>query len=420
MYNERISCPTQTRFSLIGQHPGRRGRGHLFVTRFPPTTNSVPTHSPPQGPGELEMTISRAPVYDASLEYVAANLSVIPIAPNPTKRPAYGVLPVVGEWPDGRPRRGWAPLKSRWPTQTELRSWFNGWGCSPGVAVVCGRISGGLEAIDVDSNEHAEPWLSQVRQQCPVLVDRLVLVQTPRPGLHAYYRCPEMGGNKKLAQTIRVDESTGAKETKTIIETRGEGGYALIPPTPSYCHPSGRAYEYLTSRTLVNVETISIEDRDLLFQIARSFSSTPPPPQRPRQESIPRRPVDRRRPGDDFNVRADWAELLARHDWTLSHVASEGVQHWTRPDKAEGTSATVDYYGSDLLHVFTSNALPLEQDSAYTKFSFLTLMEFDGDFQAAAQALQQQGYGQQPLRPARTGRQGRRRHSSRRNRRRRR
>ena len=55
-----------------------------------------------------------------------------------------------------------------------------------------------------------------------------------------------MPGNQKLALGWRdeVDATTGeiTRKKKTLIETRGEGGYALIPPSPPECHPAHREY----------------------------------------------------------------------------------------------------------------------------------------------------------------------------------
>jgi hypothetical protein len=274
-----------------------------------------------------------------------------------------------------------------------------------GIAVVCGRVSRNLEVIDIDSAEYATPWLHQVSARAPRLLEKLILVQTPRPGLHIYYRCPVIGGSEKLA-AIAVPSETGEVAcSKCVIETRGEGGYAIIPPTPARCHPTGRPYTYCASQTLVDVQTITPDERAVLFEIARSFHA---PPDRLRAVPVrttPPRQCDRRLPGNDFNHRSTWEELLVQHGWSLSHAATDGVQHWTRPGKSEGTSATVDYASNDLLHVFTSNASPLEQDTSYTKFGFLVLMEYAGDFEAAARALRQQGFGQQNLPAGRRERQ---------------
>lgn len=340
------------------------------------------------------MTLLINQIWSTAKECVGANLSVIPIEANQTKRPARGLLPQTGKWPDGSARHGWGPFQRRLPSEEELNSMFNSWCSSVGIAVVCGRVSGGLEAIDIDSSEYAEPWLDELRRRSPDLLEKLVLVRTPRPGLHAYYRCSEISGNEKLAQKILIDQVTTNSEVKTIIETRGEGGYALIPPTPGHCHPTGRTYEYLTSRTLVDVQEISVQERALLFEVSRSFHETS------RRQPTLVRPVtvlrvpDLRNPVDDFNANADWNELLVRHGWLLSHRDPDGKEHWTRPGKTEGTSATLNYGGNGLFHVFSSNAEPLESERSYTKFHFVVVMEYQGNFKLAKLALRRLGFGQ--------------------------
>ena len=68
------------------------------------------------------------------------------------------------------------------------------------------------------------PYYELVEAVAPGLVSRLVIVQTPSNGRHLYYRCPVIEGNQQLALNAR---------RQTMIETRGEGGYALIPSSPA-------------------------------------------------------------------------------------------------------------------------------------------------------------------------------------------
>lgn len=332
-------------------------------------------------------------IQKVAFDYVNSGLSILPIGQE--KRPVWRLLPETGTLHcDGNPKRGWFMLKSRRPTPDELRTWYPADLQPPGIGVICGQVSGNLEVIDIDSWDYVEPWLNQLRQRAPDLPNKLVMVRTPRPGLHCYYRSPEIAGNQKLAQ-IPDPTADNPNHLKTIIETRGEGGYAVVPPSPCYCHPTYRPYEYVNGKTLTELTTLTESERNLLVEVSRSFdqtpertSSRPETPQPPAQ-----RAWDRSRPGDDFDYEVPWDELLEKHGWTYSHL-SEGVHHWTRPGKTEGTSATVDYGGHDLLHVFTSNAPPLENDKSYSKFAFYTLMEHDGDFSEAAKALREQGYGQ--------------------------
>jgi len=64
-------------------------------------------------------------------------------------------------------------------------------------------VSSDLEAIDVDSDLLIDPWLHKVRAEAESLLSKLVIVRTPRPGLHVYYRCPAIGRNTKLVSPER-------------------------------------------------------------------------------------------------------------------------------------------------------------------------------------------------------------------------
>lgn len=97
-------------------------------------------------------------------------------------------------------------------------------------------------------------------------------------------------------------------------------------------------------------------------------------------------------PGEDFNRRATWHEILEPHGWTW-HNSVDGVDQWTRPGKTSGISATTNALGTDRLHVFSTNAAPFQAGESYHKFAALTLLEFGGDYSAAARELLARGYG---------------------------
>jgi putative DNA primase/helicase len=325
--------------------------------------------------------------------YVAAGLSPIPITVDGEKRPLWTVLPEV-QRPDGQLKPSWKPYQTRLPTPDELRRFFVFQFWPPGIAVVCGAVSGGLEVIDFDDYSLVQPWADLVAQHNASILPRLVFSQTPRPGLHCFYRCPTIERNQKLAERFLLDPQTGVAKLKALIETRGEGGYCVVPPSSGGVHPSGRPYVFLNGRDLTMVPTITAAERAILMAAARSFNVAPVRP--PRLLHQRRRPTSGPlgdRPGDHFNYRTDWGDLLRRHKWSLSSVDADGTEHWCRPGKSGGTSATLGYEGSDVLYVFSSNAAPLEQETGYTKFSFLTHMEYRGDFTAAALALRAKGYG---------------------------
>jgi putative DNA primase/helicase len=325
------------------------------------------------------LTLKSLPPSPARLQearrLLAAGLSVIPILPDGTKRP-------------GVP---WKSYQSRLPTDVEIVRWFHSG--TMGLAVIGGAVSGFVEILDFDVRDLFVPWRVIVEERCPGLVERLPLSKTPSDGRHLFYRCQGIEGNLKLAQRLRFN---GRPET--LIETRGRGGYAIIPPSPAACHPLKLPYVLLCG-DLTAIPTITRQERAILLDAARSFNEYVLPPHI--ITSVSSRgaiQVKRDRPGDVFNAQAEWRDILEPHGWLP--IGQRGdLTLWKRPGKREaGCSATTNYAASDLLYVFTTNGDPFEPHTAYTKFAAYALLQHGGDFHAAARALARQGYGQPPHR----------------------
>jgi putative DNA primase/helicase len=335
--------------------------------------------------------------FEAARAYVRAGLSLIPIRADGTKMPAFELLPRVWDAQAGKYRRPWSGYRARRPTPAEVRAWFWDSVGEYGMAVLGGAVSGNLEIADLDNWGVVAPWTKLVEQKAPGLLERLVRVKTPRPGMHVYYRCPVIAGNQKLARI--PDPEHDNEKPKTIIEVKGEGGYCLAAPSPAACHKSGRCYTFIGGKDLTAVPTITPEERQILLDCGRALNRWDGPK---RQPYVPRPRADAGgrldRPGDDYNRKAAWGDILQPYGWSYAGKAGDGVDHWTRPGKKHGTSATTNFGGSDLLFVFSSNGDPFEEMTAYTKFHAYALLEHDGDFSSAAQALRKQGYG----RPYRT------------------
>lgn len=326
---------------------------------------------------------SQAAIYEAAKAYLAAGLSVMPIAADGTKQP------------DSRRLARWKVYTQQRPTPATLYDWFQ-FGGPCGMAVIGGSISGGqggygLEIIDFDTADLFEPWAELVEQVVPGLWQRLVRVQSPRPGVHVYYRCSEYGGSTKLACTGEVD-GNGRQTRKTLIELKGEGGYCLVPPSPKTCHPSHRLYRLAEgSLPLTAIPVITPDERSVLLEQARSFNAWVEAPRVARSVVAPATD-NQGLPGEDFNERGSWEDILEPHGWKL--VGDRGqVQDWCRPGKDSGISATTNYEGSGVLYVFSSNAYPFEEGQSYRKFRAYALLNHGGDFTGAARALRRKGYG---------------------------
>ena len=310
--------------------------------------------------------------FEFAQAYLGAGFSVIPCLQG-QKWPAGHLLPKV----DGSPT--WSMFQERPPTLEELHAWFVTEGADA-IAILGGRVSGNLEILDFDDPEILNSWEARVRAHDPDLLSYLPLVQTPSGGWHVYYQAPEIAGNQKLA----VDP---AQDKPTLIETRGEGGYVLAPPSAGYV---------LQRDALIRVPTLTVVEREVLLSAARAFDERPTEPEieKPvRRRRLARRPRLGVLPGEDFNRRGDVHTLLHRHGWRLAR-SDDRQEYWRRPGKRRSWSATLlDDSDRRWFYNFSANAPGLEPDEAYTPFGLYATLEHGGDFSAAAKVLKREGYG---------------------------
>lgn len=173
---------------------------------------------------------------DHALRYLAAGLSIIPMKAG-TKQPAFRLLPRVCVLAERAERAAakklldkpiWEPYATVPPTEDEVRAWFKHPGTN--IAIVGGRVSGGLCIFDfdVDADATYARWCARVGS----IATALPTVKTGK-GYHVYFRCASPGGN----QTLALDE-----DEQVLIQTRGEHGYVLAPPS---VHPSGATYRMI-------------------------------------------------------------------------------------------------------------------------------------------------------------------------------
>jgi hypothetical protein len=329
--------------------------------------------------------------YDAARALAAAGLSVIPVALDGTKAPAWAVLPRVPD-PD-RPDRmkpTWKPFQERIADRDELQRWF---ARSPlGVAVVGGAVSGGAECLDLDNREVAAAFLGELRAEDPDLFAKLHREETPN-GLHLWYRCGEVAGNTKLAEKPDGHDDRGRPKTKTLIETRGEGGYAVVAGSPDAVHSSGVPYRHVGGPPLTDLAELTVAERNLLLRLAMSFDRTDE-----RHKAGPADPRDdagELSPADDYDTRGPSFDTLLP-DATFQNPGRD-KGNVRRPDKERGYSGTVGHCrgrrGEPLLKVFSTNWHPFEAGRCYGRFHVLRLTRFDKDGAECMRWLRSQGFG---------------------------
>lgn len=315
------------------------------------------------------------PYLSTALCALQAGVSVVPPRQDGSKRP-------VGAWKHFQQER---------PDEEQVRAWYtNG---RTGVGVVLGVVSGGLEMFEFDAPMMDEFIAAAVRAGLRELVARIAAGYseiTPGGGVHWFYRCAEVGGNTKLARRPEPTP-TNHHGVKVLIETRGDGGFGIVAPSNGAVHPSGRAYE-LHSGGWDSIVTITPEEREALFDLARSFDQMPR--SLPVAEAIAPPSADSYvgdKPGTRFNQQTTWAEVLEPHGWRVVYT-HDGVTYWRRPGKDSGISASTGYGGSDLLYVFSTSTV-FDAERSYDRFGAYAVLEHGGDFRAAGRALVQSAPG---------------------------
>jgi hypothetical protein len=241
---------------------------------------------------------------------------------------------------------------------------------------------GNLENIDVDEKYGAGTavgFLALIEAVNADLYSRLRIHRTPSGGLHILYRGdkPFGQGNQKLAV------KAGCKEA--CIETRGEGGYFLIPPAPGYSVVQDNP-----------VPVITLEERNLLIELARSMDER----KAPVTLYKPAKAADSiyaLNPFADFDQRGDIDEVLLRHGWSQLFTRGK-YSYYTRPGKANGVSATYNHE-TGIFYVFSSSTI-LEPNRGYRKATLLAELDFGGDKTETKVFLESSGYGRMKPRVA--------------------
>lgn len=315
------------------------------------------------------------PVLIRALEFYLEDIVPLPVMRHRQKAPA---VP------------SWTQYQKEFPSKEQVLEWF---AKADGVGVLCGEISGNLLMIELEGRAATLVTIDLLNHKAKEngilhLFERLnngYVERSPSGGLHWLLRSEgKVPGNEKFAR--RVDENG---VISVLSETRGEGGFVVTAPTSGVCHPSGNGWHIIKG----SPATIPVFLEDEVDSLRELFISLDEMPKPEYQEPILRnRVAGQILPGDDFNARNSWDQVLIPDGWTKLGTDSAGKTEWRRPGKDFGISATTNYQGNDLLHIFTSS-VALDSDRSYSKFAYLALTKFGGDFNACANSLRQQGYG---------------------------
>jgi hypothetical protein len=316
----------------------------------------------------------------AALEFLLAGVNVVPVREDGSKAPA-GL---------------WKQAQTDMTTPEHLVTWAT---TAQGFGIITGKVSGNLEMLELEGRAVAAGILDEARElahkaEIGDIWDKLqstYIEMTPSGGIHWLYRIEgDVPGNTKLAQRPGANDNP-----ECWIETRGEGGFVIVAPSGGTVHPSGKPWVRLEGKTPKDIVTFTEAERQELHLLFMLFDEMPV--QEEIVRSITTKVTDGNlSPGDDYNARTTWDELLIPAGWKKIMTMRSGETQWTRPGKDFGISATTGRTESDNLYVF-STSTQFEQEKPYSKWAVFTLFNFgslsEDAFKQSTKALRGQGYG---------------------------
>lgn len=323
-------------------------------------------------------------VWSQVTAYLDAGLSIIPVRDK-------AEIVNGNKYEPKTPYYKWREYQERHITREELWELMDEKDTTA-IAVVCGKISGNLEIIDVDVKYKPgidAVLLTDIKKFYPQLFSRLRIHRSRSGGLHFLYFISggKVPGNMKLAGREATQEEVQAQIDKGVkrpnkeinfLETRGEGGYALIPPS--------MGYEVHTDNP---IPVITWEERCSLIALCQTYNEVvkeaPKPKPTKSQDSY-----YSENPFEHFNNTADPTELAEMFGWKFSHENQRFIWY-TRPGKTSGVSMS---WNKDkrIYFVFTSST-ELQPNRGYHASTLLAELRHGGDKKATYKDLVDRGYG---------------------------
>jgi hypothetical protein len=249
------------------------------------------------------------------------------------------------------------------------------------IGIACGLVSDGFYCIDFDRHQgqELEPIFNEFFQFAAIkdFINRglITCAKTPSGGFHAYLKTPH-----DIKGTVISKYTDG----NTMIEMRGKGQYCASPP--SY------GYAMLTNLELSEIGTMEKHEFDWVISYCSTFNKHGEfqlLDEKKSERKWPDKWDDSKPEGNFNNTQADYAkQLLHSIGWKKLFTRYDGVEMWQRPGKTpdQGASAT---FGAkfNMFYVFTKKAEPFEEQRAYSPFQIFTIIEHNGDWKKAKDAI---------------------------------
>lgn len=234
-----------------------------------------------------------------------------------------------------------------------------------------------LECIDIDlkvfstSKEQYDFWdefLQFVKDNIYDFDEKFVVAKTKNAGYHILYKSKRVQGNTKIAKL------KGHKEA--IIESRGIGGYVFL-------------YEnFVGSKTYADVQFISDNDRDILWNICQSYNHVEKEVEIPvkRDKKLSANGLTA---WDDFDNRTNLYDLISDEFDVVRQVNDRTI---IKRKGSDNVSSGSIFHSNGCMYLFTTGST-YPSEKLISPFVAYTYKHHGGDFSASAKELYQKGYG---------------------------
>lgn len=271
------------------------------------------------------------------------------------------------------PKGPWKQFQDEIPP---ISSWYGHFLNDGYIGIITGRVSGNFEVLDIDSkNDPTNRITQEFRKFIPEeIYKKLVVVITPSGGQHYYYRCSVIESNQVLAKH---------SDSRTIIETRGEGGYV--------CH---HVSDYEVIQGAFNLETmdyvlheLTIEERDLLLSAARSLDRT--------IGNVKSNFTYKEDAINKFNSEYPIIGYFEKYNWSVTHENDDKV-FILRPGSTAQHSGV--YFKKDKIFFCFSSSTEFKVGRPYNHFQSVQVLENIIDHRTTLRLLGSLGYPSEKVR----------------------
>lgn len=306
----------------------------------------------------------------------------------------YSVIPVNSE--KNPAILTWTEYQKRPMTPEECEKYFKDvWG----IALLMGTDKK-LTGLDLDLkyslNKH---FLKDYKKALgKKYLEKFYVQSTKNKGMHFVFSSDIVENNQKLASRetspeerheIYIDNyenlRTRGKALKiaqnhkslAFLETRGEGGYIVIYPSPGYEKVYGK------------IGHLNAQEYDEVMTISRSFNEYKELERNFKIEKYRNSDVN---PFDEYNERGDVLSLLLEHGWEEVSSSKNSVRLKRAGNPSSKSSALYDK-NTRVFNVF-STSTNFEPNRGYSASSVFVLLEADGDVDEARRLLLEKGFGE--------------------------